>query len=184
MEQRACHSCTPGSRRNFLKKIFAAGVSGLIGLVPLAAGLAVFLDPLRRKASAAEAVRVTTLDALPDDGVPRQFPVVARSSDAWSKSASARVGAVYLRRTADGGVQALNVVCPHAGCFVDFLAERNGFLCPCHNSSFALDGKIADPASPAARAMDSLPVEVRNGNEVWVTFQNFQAGRAEKVPVA
>src|SRR5581483_4416842 len=108
------------------------------------------------KAGAAIAVRVTTLEALPEDGVPRQFPVLASRTDAWSRTPSARVGAVYLRRSSGGTVQALNVVCPHAGCFVDFLAERNGFLCPCHNSSFDLEGKIADPASPSPRALDSL----------------------------
>src|SRR5882672_5312373 len=148
MDSCACHSTAPATRRGFLKKALAAGVSAFIGLVPLGAGLAVFLDPLRRKSAAATSVRITTLDAVPDDGTPRQFPVLTDRTDAWNKSAGARVGAVYLRRTTGGPVQALNVVCPHAGCFVDFLAERNGFLCPCHNSSFDLEGKIADPASP------------------------------------
>jgi menaquinol-cytochrome c reductase iron-sulfur subunit len=184
MDPCACHSTAPATRRDFLKQALAAGVSALIGLVPVGAGLAVFLDPLRRKSAAAAAIRLTTLDALPKDDLPRQFPVLAGRTDAWNKSARARIGAVYLRRTAGGQVHALNVVCPHAGCFVDFLAERKGFVCPCHNSAFDLEGKIADPASPSPRALDSLPVEVRNGNEVWVTFQNFEAGRAGKVPVA
>ena len=32
--------------------------------------------------------------------------------------------------------------------------------------------------------MDTLKVEIRNENEVWVAFQNFEAGRADKVPLA
>jgi hypothetical protein len=32
--------------------------------------------------------------------------------------------------------------------------------------------------------MDALEVEVRGGKEIWVAFQNFQTGRAEKIPVA
>ena len=39
------------------------------------------------------------------------------------------------------------------------------------------------PASPAARGLDSLEVEVRNRREVWVKFQNFEAGQAKKIAV-
>src|SRR5262249_50095213 len=128
--------------------------------------------------------KVTTLDALPADGVPRKFPVIAAKSDAWSKFPDAPIGAVYLRRTKDDKVEALNAVCPHAGCFVDFSAERGIFRCPCHDSSFALDGKIAGAKSPSPRALDALDVKVDTDGAVWVTFQNFIAGRADKVPVA
>jgi menaquinol-cytochrome c reductase iron-sulfur subunit len=171
-------------RRDFLKKTVAGLLGSLLGLFPLGAGLAVFLDPLRRKAAASGAIRVTTLEAVPDDGVPRKFPVLATRVDAWNKFGETPIGAVYLRRTSDGKLNAFNVVCPHAGCFVDFLPERGRYLCPCHNSTFTVEGKIADLASPAPRGLDMLEVEVRNQKEVWVKFQNFQAGRAEKIPVA
>ena len=159
-------------------------IGGVVTLVPALAGLMVLLDPLRRKMSSGGAVKVTTLAALPADGVPRRFPVLADKVDAWNKYRNVPIGAVYLRRTGDGKVEALNVVCPHAGCFVDFSAERAMFLCPCHNSSFALDGRIADTKSPSPRALDSMSAEVRGNGEIWVTFQNFQAGRPDKVPVA
>ena len=110
--------------------------------------------------------------------------MVANRSDAWNKYPHVPVGAVYLRRTGDKTIQALNVVCPHAGCFVDYVEDRKSFLCPCHSSSFALNGTIADPKSPSARPLDSLEVEIRNGAEIWVKFQNFRAGQAEKTPVA
>jgi menaquinol-cytochrome c reductase iron-sulfur subunit len=178
------HPAPSTDRRGFFKKILASAIGAVLGLVPVCAGLTVFLDPLRRKASARGFVEVTTLDALPDDGVPRKFPVLASRTDAWNKFAQVPIGAVYLRRTHDGKLQAFNVVCPHAGCFVDFLADRGSYLCPCHNSTFTVDGKIADRSSPAPRALDSLEVELRNGRELWVKFQNYQSGRAEKIPVA
>jgi len=159
-------------------------LGAVLGLVPFGAGLIVLLDPLRRHAAAGNAVLVTTLDALPADGLPHKFPVLATRVDAWNKYSQVPIGAVYLRRLPDGTLQALNVVCPHAGCFVDFLTSHDHFVCPCHNSTFTLAGRIADHASPAPRGMDTLPVEVRKQKEVWVTFQNFQAGRAEKIPVA
>ena len=172
------------ARRDFLKKFLASVIGALITVVPFAAGLAVFLDPLRRKGAGGGMIRVTTLEALPDDGVPRKFPILAARVDAWNQFSETPIGAVYLRHTTDGGIQAFNVVCPHAGCFVDFLPDRNQYLCPCHNSAFSVTGAIADRSSPAARGLDALEVEVRNQKEVWVKFQNFQAGRAEKVPTA
>lgn len=171
-------------RRGFLKKFLAVVLGGIATLIPVGAGLAVFLDPLRRKSSRKTFVRVTTLDALSNDGAPRKFSVLAERVDAWNKFANVPIGAVYLRRSADDKVEALNVVCPHAGCFVDFKTERGKFLCPCHNSLFALDGKIADASSPAARGLDTLEVEMRDGKEIWVKFQNFRAGQSEKIPVA
>jgi menaquinol-cytochrome c reductase iron-sulfur subunit len=171
-------------RRGFFKKSLAALLGAIAAVVPLAAGLMVATDPLRRKTAAGAVIKVTTLDALPADGVPRRFPVIAAKTDAWNRFEAAPVGAVYLRRMADGSVEALNVVCPHAGCFVDFVAGSGKFHCPCHQSSFALDGKIADTRSPSPRGLDSLAVEVKQDGSVWVAFQNFEAGRPDKVPVA
>jgi hypothetical protein len=31
--------------------------------------------------------------------------------------------------------------------------------------------------------MDELPVEIRNGTEIWVTYQTFRAGVREKIAV-
>ena len=173
----SCASC-PERRRCFLKKALAAGVGGVLGAVPLGAGLAVVLSPLRKASNPGETVFISTLDALPADGSPRRFAVMATRLDAWNKT-TGLIGAVYLRRC-EQGVLALNVACPHAGCFVDYSPERSGYYCPCHHSSFSLDGAISDPRSPAPRGLDALEVEIRNQKEVWVKFQNFRAGDSQK----
>jgi Rieske Fe-S protein len=173
----------PPTRRGFLKQACAAILGGIAGVVPLISGLIVFLDPLRRKSQASEFLSVASLNALPEDGSPRKFSVVASRTDAWNKSPRTPIGAVYLRRAAGAKtVQALNVVCPHAGCFVDYNPDAKGYHCPCHDSTFALTGQISSPSSPAPRGLDELEVEIRNENEVWVKFQNFQAGQAKKTP--
>jgi Rieske Fe-S protein len=169
-------------RRDFFKEVCAGVLSALAGLVPLGAGLAVFFDPLRRKAQAGDFAFVAPLTALPEDGVPRKFPVVTTRADVWTRSPNVPVGAVYLRRTGPKAVSAFNVVCPHAGCFVAYRPESKTYLCPCHNSAFGLDGRIASSKSPAKRGLDELAVEIRNDTEVWVRFQNFRAGEKEKVP--
>lgn len=183
MESTKPPPCCGEDRRSFFKKAAANVISAVITLVPFAAGLAVWLDPVRRKgAGGAQLVRVATLSALPDDGFPRKFTVRASRVDAWTRSPETAIGAVYLRREKGGKPRAFNVVCPHAGCFVDYVASRNGYFCPCHNSTFGLDGKVNDRKSPALRGLDELEVEVRNDSEIWVKYQNFHAGVPEKIP--
>ena len=172
-------------RRSFLKQTLCIVLGGIATLVPIGAGVTFFLDPLRRKSGGGKGspVRVASLQAIPNDGIPRKFSILASKTDAWNKYPNVPIGAVYLRRTKDDKVTAFNVVCPHAGCFVDFTAERNCYLCPCHNSTFALDGSINDPKSPSPRGLDPLEVQVRD-NDVFVTFVNYRAGTHERIPEA
>lgn len=170
-------------RREFISKAAAVVIGGSIAAVPAVAGLCVFLDPLRRESEAGASVLVANLNSLPENGEPRKFPVLATRVDVWNRTPNVPIGAVYLQRLPDNTVRAHNVVCPHAGCFVDFKPQLGHYHCPCHDSSFALDGKILDPKSPSPRPLDELPVAIRNGGEVWVTFQNFRAGTHEKIPV-
>ena len=171
-------------RREFLIKAAAVGVGATTAVVPLLAGLVTFSDPLRRKAGAGGPAFVTTLDALPADGAPRRFAIVADRSDAWNKYPNVPIGAVYLRRAEGGKVEAFSVTCPHAGFPVEYRAGVNLFVCPCHDSRFHLDGRLASIHSPSQRGMDSLEVEIRNAAEVWVKYQNFEAGKAAKIPLA
>lgn len=173
------------ARRGFIREATALLIGAVATLVPLGAGLITLLDPLRRKTRGGGSgfVHITSLGALAEDGSPRRFPVIADRVDAWNKFPQVPIGAVYLRREG-ARVEALNVTCPHAGCPVEFKGTTNSYLCPCHDSKFSLDGQLADLRSPSPRAMDSLEVEVRHGTEVWVNFQNFEAGKARKIPLA
>lgn len=180
---------TPPSagRRGFLKGLGALLMGGVAMLAAPVAGLWAFLQPLRgtRGAGGGRWVRVAQWSALPPDGAPRRFPVIADRVNAWTRVSAIPVGAVFLRRTGDtrSDLQALNVVCPHAGCLVDFASAGPHFLCPCHNSRFGLDGRVQDSSSPSPRGLDALEVEVRNGEEIWVRFQEYRVGIEERVPV-
>ncbi len=175
----------PADRREFVKACCAVAVGGVAAAVPIAAGLNFLSDPLRRTPIASSGfLSVTHLSALPEDGTPRKFAVIADKSDAWNRFPAVPIGAVYLRRLGPEKVEALNVICPHAGCAVDFEPTKGSYLCPCHNSHFGLDGSLADKSSPSARPLDSLEVEIRSGGEIWIKFMNFRAGTAEKIPLA
>ncbi len=117
---------------------------------PAAAGAVAFLNPLRQKSQGGRFMRLASLDTLPDDGTPRKVPVVAERTDAWNRFPAEPIGAVFLRRQGDQ-VLALQVICPHAGCSIDFDASAKGgrFFCPCHSASFDLSGKRTDATLPS-----------------------------------
>jgi len=173
-------------RRGFLAELIAWICGGVALLVPVAAGMVAFLNPLRQKSQGGGFIKLATLATLPEDGVPQRFPVVAERTDAWNRFPNEPIGAVWLRRTAANAVEALQVVCPHAGCSIVYDdAEGEGkFFCPCHAATFGLGGERLEKTSPSPRDMDTLETEIRNNTEVWVKFQNFRTGTPKKIAEA
>ena len=96
------------ARRGFLAAIAAVAAAGLAFLAPVWSGIRVALDPLGRAGEDPDLVRVASLAALPADGVPRKFRILADKIDAWNTHVNFPVGTVYLRRTGDS-VEALDV---------------------------------------------------------------------------
>ena len=174
-------------RRSFMRKAWSIGIGSILGLFPLVCGLIVFFDPLRpRRRTAGKKIKVATLAAVPADGIPRLFTVIAdKVDDAWNRYLNVPVGAVYLVRLEEkpNEVVALNTTCPHLGCFVQ-VKSGVGYYCPCHKSEFRLPlGELADAEhSPAPRALDTLRAEI-DGNDILVEFRNFKTGTEEKIPV-
>ena len=175
-------------RRGFIKGASCA-IGAVIGVVPMAAGVRMALDPLSRKGIAADAefVRLAEVSDL-EAGVPRKFAIVEDKRDKWSRYKDVPVGAVYLllvekgedSKSSEPKVIAYNTVCPHLGCFVDYRPEQQDYFCPCHDSNFALDGSLKKGVSP--RGMDTLEWEIRKGS-VWVKFQRFKANTKEKIVI-
>ncbi|HEV2970410.1 MAG TPA: Rieske 2Fe-2S domain-containing protein [Pirellulales bacterium] len=176
-------SAAGSNRRGFFARVAAVAIGALITVFPLAAGLFVFADPLRRGAAGRGFIKVTNLESVPDDDVPRAFPVVASCIDAWTCFPSEPIGAVFVRRKqGPAKLEVFQTTCPHAGCMLDYSASGNDFKCPCHNSAFHLDGQL--DYGPSPRPMDSLAYEIRDNHglkEVWVKFETFHTGIAEKI---
>lgn len=173
--------CTP--RRGFI-----AIALGLVALAtPVMVGLISFFNPMRQKGQAGRFFRIATVDALPEDGTPRKFPVIADRKDAWTLFPNEPIGSIFLRRNGSpsdtaSGIQALCVICPHAGCFIGYDEKGKQFLCPCHTAYFDLSGKRTEEKSQSPRDMDVLDeIKIRNGGEIWVKFQDFRTGSSAKV---
>ena len=126
--QSSCCRCRPASppkesRRGFLSRT-GAWILGLFALaVPSALGIAAALNPLRQKGQGGDFFRVASLDALPEDGTPRKFPIIADRRDAWTLFPNEPIGSVWLRRVGSRDVKAMCVICPHAGCYIGYDAK-------------------------------------------------------------
>ena len=183
VETSAAHA-PPSSppRRNFLVEASAIVIGAVVGFAPLAAGMAFLLDPLLRRrptlqgASEDGFLPVANIAELPSDGTPLRFAITADKVDAWNLFKKQTVGTVYLRQIA-GQVIAFNDTCPHLGCKVDYKPATKTYFCPCHASSFNLEGDKTNQIPP--RGMDALETRVTDGR-VWVKYQNFQRGIADK----
>jgi cytochrome b6-f complex iron-sulfur subunit len=70
-------------------------------------------------------------------------------------------GRFYLACLADGSYLALSRTCTHLGCSIAWDFEKKRFICPCHGSSFDLNGEPL--TAPAPRPLDTYPVRIEDG---------------------
>lgn len=185
----------PINRRSIVVTLATAAIGSLVALFPVLAGLGVVFHPLRRREKRAASadgtdndfIRVCSLSALPADGIPHAFPVMTVVEDAWSRTPGQRVGMVYVRHEEEEAgpkIIAFTAECPHLGCSVDFNGEEKYFECPCHVSAFSLDG--AKEAGPSLRGLDPLETKItgeEGQQDVWVKFERFRTGIAERIPI-
>jgi Rieske Fe-S protein len=180
-------------RRSFLTRLSAISLGTVVAIFPFAAGWGVVMSPLRRKQVDSKGgakdgfLRICPLESVPLDGVPHAFVVTADVVDAWMRAVNQRIGEVFLTHSmADGKphVVAFTATCPHLGCAVEFDGAESRYECPCHKSGFAKDG--AKLFGPSLRGLDRLETELRGNDgaqEVWVRYERFRAGIAEREPV-
>lgn len=130
------------TRRDFLK----LGLGALGALISLEIGGAslLFLEPRSLSGEFGGTVTAGNADSFPPGSV-TEFPD----------------GRFFLVRAEDGGFLAVYRRCTHLGCAVEWQASEHRFFCPCHASSFDFYGTVENP--PAPRALDTFPVQVKDG---------------------
>jgi menaquinol-cytochrome c reductase iron-sulfur subunit len=76
--------------------------------------------------------------------------------DGWK--VTSEKSTAWVLRTSDKDVVAFSPQCPHLGCAYHWDDRNKEFLCPCHTSTFAPDGRVL--TGPAPRPLDRLKVKV------------------------
>ena len=83
--------------------------------------------------------------------------------DGWK--VTSEKSTVWVVRTPEQEVVAFSPQCTHLGCAYHWEEPTKEFLCPCHTSTFALDGRVL--TGPAPRALDRFKVKL-NGSKLLI----------------
>jgi Rieske Fe-S protein len=171
-------------RRKFLT-IATCAVGGGAGLVAAGPVLRLLVDPVNK-------TTVTTPREPFDLGPVEQFvqgqpplkvelvaPIV---KDGWMAARNVLIGAAFVRRTGPnpGDLDARSAVCPHLGCAVKFDLAQQNYLCPCHDSRFAISGEKL--TGPSERGLDDLPLQVTKHGRLKLTWVRYKIGSTKKEP--
>ena len=172
-------SSSGGSRRGFL----TAGV-GILGagmaVTVLGPAISMVAYPLGHKTtSGSDEFIPAGKPSMFGSDEPVKVDLYADRVDAWNRVVNVKVGSAWVLEQ-NGKLVALSTVCPHLGCGIDYIKDKNKFLCACHKSWFHLDGSIDDGPSP--RAMDTLELE-QDEKLVSIRYQRFKQGVEDKEPI-
>jgi menaquinol-cytochrome c reductase iron-sulfur subunit len=163
------------TRRQFLK-IFTAVLGFFIALVLSVPLLSSLVGPILRR----KKTLWTKVGKLPELSVsrPEKISFSDRNEDAYIREDVTRD--VWVVRLPSGGLAVYSPICPHLGCHYNWDAAKEHFVCPCHESHFALDGAVL--GGPAPRPLDTLPAKIENG-ELYIEWERFEPGTTRKIRV-
>lgn len=137
-EQAASAEASRVTRRNFLKLGLSA--LGALAAIEVAGAGFLYLQSRSKEGQFGEVIAAGQVEDFPPGSV-TEF---------------AEEG-FFLVRAANGGFLAIYRRCPHLGCTVNWVSEKDRFYCPCHASSFNAQGDFED--SPMTRALDLFKVQ-------------------------
>jgi menaquinol-cytochrome c reductase iron-sulfur subunit len=149
---------SPGetTRRSFHVRMLY-GLWSLIAAALAAPALLYLLLPpkVRQEAEWIEAGDITKLQPKsPVEIVFRKTRI-----DGWKVTSEKQTA--WVVKVSDREMVAFGPQCTHLGCAYHWDERKSEFLCPCHSSVFAIDGKVV--SGPAPRPLDRYQARVENG---------------------
>jgi menaquinol-cytochrome c reductase iron-sulfur subunit len=144
------------SRRDFMKVIIA-GISGVIGAAIGLPAIAYVVGPALQKGTD-EWIRLGSLNKV-EVNIPTLFKTVIQKQTGWINAEEEFSAYVLTENGQDFTV--MSNICTHLGCRVRWIAENEGFFCPCHNGVFSKDGSVV--SGPPPRSLDRFESKVEDG---------------------
>jgi Rieske Fe-S protein len=102
------------------------------------------------------------LDSLPENE-PTQVTLRVAREDGYREVIDRRT--IFLVKTGDGQVTALDTTCTHLGCRVSWDAENKIIKCPCHGGVYDRMGHVQSGPPPASLARFTTRVD---GDQILV----------------
>jgi menaquinol-cytochrome c reductase iron-sulfur subunit len=147
-------SSQTGRRRFYLSFIY--GLWALLSTALTAPALVYLLLPPKLR-NREDWVEAGDIDKLADH-VPLELTFRQMRRDGWKLSSEQRTAWVVKLGEQ---VVAFGPQCTHLGCAYHWEAAKREFLCPCHSSEFAPDGRVI--SGPAPRPLDRYESRTENG---------------------
>jgi cytochrome b6-f complex iron-sulfur subunit len=159
------------TRRSFLG--WWLGILLAATVATVVAPIAVFIIPPHPLGQRKGKIRVTLATPVADlkEGAATRFDAPAgmafvMADGGGQNTAGDPTFGGFLTRD-QGTLRALAITCPHLGCSYAFDDGKQHFLCPCHGSEFALDGRVLK--GPATSPLSHLTWQTGPGpNEIDV----------------
>lgn len=158
---------SPTRRRFYVAVIY--GLNSLIGLALGIPALVYLLFPPAVK-KGEEWTEATDLNKLPLNA-PEEVVFRRNRKDGW-KILSEKTSAWVVRKS-DKEVVAFAPQCTHLGCAYHWDANNKNFLCPCHTSTFGVDGKVL--SGPAPRPLDRYDAKIEGDKLLLGEIKESQA---------
>jgi menaquinol-cytochrome c reductase iron-sulfur subunit len=155
------------TRRSFYSAVIAGLGALMTAALAAPAAAYLFLKPRSQKQS--DFVPAADLSQLAV-GKPEEVVFHRTRVDGWrvlnEKSTA------WVVRKDDQNVVAFTPQCTHLACAYHWEEKDSKFFCPCHNSVFAIDGKVV--SGPAPRPLDRYVTKVDQG-KVLISSEIQQA---------
>ena len=150
----------PDIRGTTRRRFYVGAIYGIWAVISAALGLPaliyLFLPPKVRKQS--EWVEAGDVARIAPNS-PVELTFRRNRVDGWK--VSSEKSTAWVVKQADNSVVAFGPQCTHLGCAYHWEEGKNEFLCPCHSSLFAIDGKVL--SGPAPRPLDRYDVKIEKG---------------------
>jgi menaquinol-cytochrome c reductase iron-sulfur subunit len=148
------------NRRTFYLTVIYSLWAVIGGALSIPAAVYLLLPPRARKQSGF--VEAANLGELTPD-VPEEVTFRRNRVDGW-KIISEKTTA-WVVKSPKNDVIAFAPQCTHLGCAYHWEDKEKYFLCPCHTSTFSIDGRVL--SGPAPRPLDRYEVKLE-GSKVLI----------------
>lgn len=86
-----------------------------------------------------------------------QLPVLADLAPGEGRLVKYEGDSIAIYKDEQGSIHAVDPVCPHAKCVVDWNSAEKSWDCPCHGSRFSFEGEVL--TGPARKALDKIAID-------------------------
>jgi menaquinol-cytochrome c reductase iron-sulfur subunit len=145
------------SRRDFIT-LTTAAVGTFIGVVVGLPAIAYLINPALKNSATDAWIPLGKLESY-QVGKPSLSTFTRSKVNGWEKSVNSY--GVFVLRKSQTDVVVFSNVCTHLSCRVNWHADKQQYVCPCHDGRFGIDGQVV--SGPPPRPLEVYATKVENG---------------------